>query len=212
MTKNRKPAALGAIAATAPAAVPVTAAPLSVPHAPPPLVPIRFMFMLGMGFSSWAIARFGFSAGGWSHVAPMLPDGSYIDSRDDWIHAPPKGWKFPGFAPSIPPGVQHRPPNYCKRRRWAVVEIMVTPEQAQEWESYLRKHIGAKYDRAAIWGFALGRKMHSAKRFICSAFSLSSLERLRVFQKSDIGASEVSPDSLYVMMRARPGSRIVARS
>lgn len=182
------------------------------PPAPPQTVPIRFMFMLGRGFTSWMIARFGFSAGGWSHVAPMLSDGSFIDSRDDWVHAPGKGWKQSIFPPSIPPGIQHRPPNYCKRKRFAVVEIQVTPEQAREWDAYIRSHIGAKYDRAAIWGFALGRKMHSRKRFICSAFAMSSLERIGILQKSDIRTFEVSPDSLYVVMRARPGSVVAVRS
>lgn len=164
----------------------------------------------GYGLSSWAIAREGYSVGGWSHIAPMLPDGSHIDARDDWIHAPTKGWGDSRFQPSIAPGVQHRPPNYEKWKRWAVVQFLLPDDQVDRAHRFLWESIGDGYDSKAIAGFILGLSLHAPAHFICSALGYNFCRTAQLGYDGPIPNYEVSPDDLYLLMTNGWGGKIIA--
>jgi hypothetical protein len=175
---------------------------------------IRFTFVYGLGFWSWLIARFGFSGKGWSHVAPTLPDGCYIDARDNTVTEPKSGWNGTAterFPPRIPAGVQLRPPHYQRWKRWEVLALTVTKDQAVEWEKYLNTLIGESYDSDAILGYVLDRPLHRSHSFICSAQCISSCIHIEVFHQGEIIDSEVTPNAFYLILEAS-GAKTVATS
>jgi hypothetical protein len=160
---------------------------------------IRFKFELGDGPISYLISRFGFSAHGWSHVRPLLDDGSSIDSYESWVHAPKGGW--PGYPPSIPPGVQHRPPCFRPVKASQVISIPVTAQQKQAWLNFLwdgaRK--GLAYDHAAIEDFVLGGNRKARKSDICSAWATKTGRVIGLGHHTNVSAREISPDMLYAL-------------
>jgi hypothetical protein len=173
---------------------------------------IRFRFELGYGVFSDLIARFGFSYGGWSHVRPLLDDGSSIDSYEDDIYAPNGGWK--GFPPVIPSGVQHRPENFRRVKRSCIVEVPVTLKQKQAWLRFLWEgaDAGLAYDHAAIEGYILGGNRHARKADICSAWARQSGKHIGLGHRSNVPSHEVSPDMFYAIVQEGWGGQVIPSS
>lgn len=173
---------------------------------------LRYKYVCGFGLSSWLISRQGLSWGGFSHVAPMLPDGSHIDARSDIIRAPKGGWKddagnlIAAFPPAIPAGIQHRPGGYEDWLREVVVEVPCTAQQEADAYGYMRRHIGDQYDDAAIGGFISGFAMHGRGRAICSAFTLDILRFVKLTKGTFIKTWEVPPNTMFMVMTEGMGA------
>lgn len=172
---------------------------------------IHFRFELGYGWISWLIARFGFSTRGWSHVRPLLDDGSSIDSYEDWVHAPKGGWREGSYPSSIPPGVRHRPANFRRVKASQVLAVPVTAAQKAAWLQFLWEgaRAGLAYDHKAIEGFIKGGNRHARKAFICSAWGAKSGRVIGLGHKSNVPSHEVSPDMLYALAQEAWGARVI---
>lgn len=176
---------------------------------------VRVLFELGHGVISGLIARFGFSSGGWSHVRPLLDDGSSIDSYEDPLFAPRGGWPKDGNAyPSvIAPGVRHRPAHFREVKASAIVSIPVTEGQKAEWLEFLWAGARAQlpYDHAAIENFELGGNRPTPKNaYICSAWMTKSARVIGLGHKSNIPVNEVSPDALFLLAQEGWGGTVVS--
>lgn len=163
----------------------------------------------GFGASSWLISREGMSQGGYSHIAPMLPDGSYIDARNDAIVAPSNGWSVKGYPNYIAPGVQHRPPQYELWKKQTIVEVPWTDEQEAIGLAFLKANIGAQYDQRAIESFVFGVALHGDGQFICSAFELAMCRACGLLPNTPTPEWEVPPDTVFMMLTAIPGSHCI---
>lgn len=123
--------------------------------------------LLGPDASSRIIARFGKGTGGWSHVAPVLSDGRYLDARSDVIGGVPAGVH-------IRDGAKERS---IKRERWA---LEVTQPQYDAWEANLRARIGDAYGKRDILDFIEGRPGHVNGQWICSAHAIDALQHIHL--------------------------------
>lgn len=176
---------------------------------------LRFKYVCGFGLSSWLISRQGLSWGGFSHVAPMLPDGSHIDARSDVIHAPRGGWKdaagniMAQFSPAIPSGIQHRPPAYEDWKREVIVEVDCSADQEADAYGYMQRHIGDQYDKAAIGAFIFGFAMHGRGRAICSAFTLDIMRYVKLTKGTFIKTWEVPPNTMFMVHTEGMGARAI---
>lgn len=157
---------------------------------------MRLQFVCGQDLSSKLIAWYGNGYGGWSHVDAVLPDGSLLGARNDAIG-------------SVPAGVQVRPPNYETWARSAVVEVPATPEEASQWEGWLKTQVGIHYDQQAIIGFILGRKDTDTGRWICSALQTRALIRANLMHPLPVPDSQVTPDALFLLVTGGLGGKVV---
>lgn len=172
---------------------------------------IRFGFERGYGWKSYWIARFGFPIDGWSHVRPLLDDGSSIDSFESWIYAPPTGWSVPGFPEAIGPGVAHRPPTWRKVKASAVVVVPVTAEQKAKWLKFLWDGVAAHiaYDMGAIEDFIVGKDKAHRNADICSAWARESGRNIWLGHPSNVMSRQVSPDMLYAISQEAWGGTVM---
>ena len=122
---------------------------------------IRLQFVLGRGICSAAIAWF--SAGTFSHVDAVLPDGYLLGARSDRI-----GGKAPG--------VQIRPPGYEKWKSRVVMTLAVDRDTEAAFLRFLNAQIDKPYDSTAIWGFATGRDWRNPDEWFCSELQTAALE------------------------------------
>lgn len=172
---------------------------------------VRFLFERGFGWKSALIARFGLPIDGWSHVRPILDDGSSIDSYESWIYSPPTGWGVPGFSHAIAPGVAHRPPTWRALKASAVVVVPVTSEQKAKWLKFLWDGIAAHiaYDMGAIEDFITGKDKVHRNADICSAWARESGRHIWLGHPSNIMSREVSPDMLYALAQEAWGGTVM---
>jgi hypothetical protein len=131
-------------------------------------------FLEGPGWTSRLIGWFG--AGSWSHVASVLSDGRYLDSRNEVLA-------------HVPAGVHIRQPStevWVKKCR---ATLQVTSQDYASWEASLRAKIGTAYDQSAIEGFIEGKPaLHTAGRWICSALAINAVQHMcRSWAVSTIG-------------------------
>jgi hypothetical protein len=159
---------------------------------------MRLKFVAGAALSSRLIEWFGFGAGGYSHVAAVLPSGELLDARSDQVGGEP-------------PGVNVRPDGYEKWPRWIVVQMPATRAQDAAWAKFLSSQVGLPYDSAAIWAFALGEEPKFRKAWICSGFQTRSLQRAGIFPRNlDVPIEQVTPNALHEMCMAN-GGRVIDR-
>lgn len=156
---------------------------------------IRLSFRLGRGFISRAIAWWGCAPGLWSHVAAQLPNGKLLDARSDVLGG-------------VPVGVQIRDPETEPVKRSALVEI---PGNYGAWRRFLESQIGREYDVADIWGDIIGRRLHDPGRWICSALQTQALKAAGSLKDLPIEDSQVTPDSLYLIVMSGLGGRILVK-
>lgn len=148
---------------------------------------IALQFVLGHGLSSQAIAWF--SAGRFSHVDAILPDGSLLGSRSDTI----KG---------IKPGVRVRPPDYEPWLARVQLALPSTPTETQRWIDFLHSQIGKPYDKSAIWGFAAGRDWREPDSWFCSEIQARALEVSCRSPPLYSPANKITPSALALVMSA----------
>src|SRR5579875_3923216 len=101
---------------------------------------VKLFFGAGRDLSSRLIEWFGRGAGGWSHVAAILPSGDVIDARSDEVDG-------------VPPGVHVRSLAAEGYRRWEIIEMPATAEQDASFYRFLRRQIGRPYDVLGILDF-----------------------------------------------------------
>lgn len=148
---------------------------------------IRLQFVLGYGLSSQAIAWF--SAGHFSHVDAILPDGRLLGARSDAIGG-------------RPPGVQIRLPDYEKWKERVVMMLPSTPDQERSFLGFLDKQLGKPYDSTAIWGFATGRDWRNPDDWFCSELLTAALEIAGVCPTLYTPSNKVTPAALAMVMSA----------
>lgn len=110
----------------------------------------------------------------------------------------------------IPAGVQVRDPALEPAVRSALVELPGGHYGA--WSRFLHDQIGREYDTGAIWGDILGRRIHERGHWICSALQSGALRAAGLLHGLPIEESQVTPDSLYLIVTAGLGGRVVKRS
>lgn len=160
--------------------------------------PIRFQFVRAYGLSSTAIAWFG--AGAFSHVDAVMPDGTLIGARSDWIKTPANA---KGVWPDwIKPGVQRRPPEYEKWKRRMVLRLDVEAYVAKRFYELNVEQLGKKYDNSAIWGFAAGRDWRDPRRWFCSEQQTWCAEKSTALHRLCTPDNKVMPGMLAVALSA----------
>lgn len=152
----------------------------------------------GADIPSRLIAWYGQGYGGFSHIDIQRPDGTLAGARSDHV-----GGQEPGF--------RIRPPDYEKWCRIALIAIACTPEQQAKSEVWIRDHVGAKYDRNAILGFLLGRRMHGKGQWICSAAAKAILLDAGLAHPGGVSDSQITPDTIVELAIAGLGGEVIKR-
>jgi hypothetical protein len=148
---------------------------------------IKLQFVLGAGLSSRAIAWF--SAGHFSHVDAVLPDGRLLGARSDVIC-------------HIPPGVQIRPAFYEKWKERVVMCLNVSPEKEKAFTLFLKQQLFKPYDSTAIWGFLAGRDWRDDRKWFCSELQTAALEIAGISPELYTPRNKVTPAALATVMSA----------
>jgi hypothetical protein len=151
---------------------------------------ITLQFVAESNIASWAIRYW--TAGPYSHVDTVLPDGRLLGARSDTV----------GGAP---PGVQIRTPGYAPFSHIVQVELPATPEEEVAFHNFEVEQLGKPYDSSAIWGFATDRDWRTPDSWFCSEEKLAGLETAAWCPRLDIPANKVSPVALYLIVTARGG-------
>jgi len=152
---------------------------------------IKLQFVRGGGFSSSLIAWF--SAGAFSHVDCVLPDGRLLGARSD-------------ACGGQPPGVRIRPAGY-EAWKQRVVMSMAPKDSASEMKfySFLNDQLGKPYDRIAIIGFATGRDWRDPQEWFCSELAAAALETAGLLPALYTPANKVTPAALALVISAVGG-------
>jgi hypothetical protein len=156
---------------------------------------IRLQFVRGRGLSSAAIAWM--SAGLFSHVDAILPDGSLLGSRSDRILG-------------IDPGVRVRPPAYEKWPHRVIFQLSANDAQAAAFYDFLNGEIGKPYDKLAILGFAIARNWREEGAWFCSELVAAGLEFAGVCPKLYTPSCKVTPVCLSTVISALGGRKILS--
>jgi hypothetical protein len=148
---------------------------------------IAIDFLRAGGWSSRLIAWFGQGAGGYSHVASVLKDGRYLDSRDDRLGG-------------VPPGVHIREVQlepWVKKLR---ATLQVTDQEYADWEANLRAKITDSYGRSDIMSFILGVDDHTPGHWVCSALAINALQHIKIVPYPlPIPAHQISPNAALLI-------------
>jgi uncharacterized protein YycO len=143
---------------------------------------------MGNGIPSRAIAWY--SAGHFSHVDLLLPDGTLMGARSDSI-----GGK--------PPGVQIRPAGYGEPwRERVVMTLQCTELQEQSVIAFFMSQEGKPYDHTAIWGFVAGRDWREEDSWFCSEISAAAIESADIWPPLYTPRNKVMPAVLATMLSA----------
>lgn len=148
---------------------------------------IQFQFVLGKGLSSQAIAWY--SAGHFSHVDAVLPDGRLLGARSDG----------PGGTRS---GVQIRPPFYEQWKQRVVMTLGSDETKSRKFYDWLITQTGKPYDHTAIWGFVTGRDWRSADAWFCSELGAAAIEIADICPLLYAPRNKVTPACLATVMSA----------
>lgn len=149
---------------------------------------LAFDFLLGPDLSSRFIAWYGEGYGGYSHVAPVLADGRYLDARDDVIAG-------------VPAGVHIREPSTEKWVKKRQVTLQVSHTEYAAWEANLRARIGDGYGSPDIMGFITGSQTHARGKWICSAHAIDSVQHIhRVPYPLPIPAHQITPNAALLIL------------
>jgi uncharacterized protein YycO len=152
---------------------------------------IQLQFVLGTGLSSRTIAWF--SAGHFSHVDLVLPDGYLMGARSDRT-----GGK--------PPGVQIRPPNYEKWKERVVISLEATELQKQSVIAFNISQEGKPYDHTAIWGFVSGRNWREQDSWFCSELQAAAMESADLWPPLYTPNNKITPAGLATIISAVGGT------
>lgn len=148
---------------------------------------VKLQFVLGYGLSSRAISWF--SAGHFSHVDAVLPDGSLLGARSDTV-----GGK--------PPGVQIRPPFYEKWKERVVMTLPNSAPYEAGFLAFLNAQLYKPYDSTAIWGFVAGRDWRDERDWFCSELQTAALEACQALPVLYTPQNKVTPAALATVLSA----------
>jgi hypothetical protein len=140
------------------------------------------------------------SAGPFSHVDTVLPDGRLLGARSDVL----KG---------IPSGFQIRPAGYAKFSRICIVELEMTGDQFFAFNQFEQQQIGKPYDGPGILGFVFPSFVHARDwrepdSWFCSEEKQAGLEVCKWMPEVHFPDNRVTPVANYQMVQAR-GAKIV---
>jgi uncharacterized protein YycO len=148
---------------------------------------IHLQFVLGTGLPSRGIAWF--SAGHFSHVDAILPDGSLLGARSDQIGL-------------VPPGVQIRPPYYETWKERVVMTLPASSIYDSQFYAFLKLQLGKPYDKTAIWGFVSGRDWREEDSWFCSELLSAALEVSGACPNLYAPRNKITPAALATVMSA----------
>lgn len=154
---------------------------------------IRLQFSLQPAISSQLIAWF--SAGHFSHVDCIVPNGLLLGARSDVIGG-------------IPAGVQYRPQYYAHWVRRTVFEIPATQTEERAFYRFLTSQIGKPYDHQAIFAFVLNRDWREDDSWICSELQAAALEASGITPPLYLAANKITPVALALAVSALSGTRV----
>lgn len=144
---------------------------------------IKIRCVLGPDLASSLIGWF--SAGYFSHVDAVLPDGTLLGARADSI---PEG---------MPPGVQIRPAGYEKVVRATVFTLLgTTTFEEANFYGFLKAQIGKPYDKPAILGFVFGRNWAQPDSWFCSELIAAALIASGIIRPLYFPPNKVTPAAL----------------
>lgn len=139
---------------------------------------IRLQFVLGTAWSSQVIAWF--SAGHFSHVDAVLPDGNLLGAREDSVGG-------------YPQGVHVRDPHYDTFIKRVLMTVPATEEQEAKFYAFLYAQIGKPYDYAAEFAFILNRDWRQDDKWICSELVAAAGEAAGILPKLYLSANKITP-------------------
>ncbi len=147
--------------------------------------PIRFRFVLGNGWGSWAISLVSF--GHLSHVDVETDDGNgLIGARSDDIG---------GGS-----GVRLRPYPYEKVVAVVRIELQVLEEQHARFWAFIEAQIGKPYDKLAIFAFVIDRNWRDEDAWFCSELQARALEVAGVLREAFLPVNKVTPVMLAELL------------
>lgn len=152
---------------------------------------IQLQFVCEAALSSQAIAWF--SAGHFSHVDAVLPDGSLLGARSDHV-----GGK--------PPGVQIRPLGYTKFTKRVLMTVPAQPGGEAEFYTFLEAQVGKPYDVEAILAFFVNRDWRKDDSWICSELVAAAGEHAGIFPKLYVAANKITPVAAALAFSAVGGT------
>jgi hypothetical protein len=147
---------------------------------------IKVQFISGTSWTSRAIEWF--SAGGFSHVDAVLPDGDLLGARSDNIG----GGK----------GVLIRPASYEEWAQRKIFTLVATHGQEAMFRRFLNEQLNKPYDHTAIWGFATGRDWREADSWFCSELIAAALEYSGALPVLYSPVNKVTPATLATVLSA----------
>lgn len=148
---------------------------------------LSWQFVLGSGISSRSIAWF--SAGHFSHVDCIFPDGFLLGARSDRV----------GHRPA---GVELRPPAYEKWKERVVMSLEVETSRANKFYGFLNEQLHKPYDKTAIWGFAAGRDWREDDSWFCSELQTAAIEAANITPALYAPAAKITPAGLAIVLSA----------
>lgn len=148
---------------------------------------ITLQFVLGGGLPSQAIAWF--SAGGFSHVDAVGPNGQLYGARSDRVGL-------------IDPGVQWRLPGYANWKQRVVMSLPVAGTTEKLFWDFLLSQQYKPYDSSAIWGFASGRDWRTKDSWFCSELQAAALEASGASPDLYTPINKITPAALALVMSA----------
>jgi uncharacterized protein YycO len=133
-----------------------------------------------------------YSAGHFSHVDILLPDGTLLGARADKIGP-------------VPPGVQLRPAFYESWKERVVMCLDCTYEQETAFWKFAMGQIGKPYDTTAILGFVTGRDWRQQDSWYCSELGAAAIEECGVCPTLYTPRNKVTPAALAIVTSALGG-------
>lgn len=157
---------------------------------------LEFQLVRASGFGSAAIGYF--SAGYYSHVDIVWPDGRLFGARSD--ERVVEGCLYPK-------GVQFRPQGYERWSKVTRIAVPCTRAEKQRGLEWALEQEGDPYDWRAIVAFAIERDWRKEGAWFCSELATRYLEVAQDFEIL-FSANKIPPGTFGLIASARPGARI----
>jgi hypothetical protein len=121
-----------------------------------------------------------FSAGEFSHVDAVLPDGLLLGARSDCVGG-------------IAPGVYPRPLHYLEFSKRARIIVQATDRQTQDFYTFLYGQIGKPYDKTSILAFLFNRGWRDTDSWYCSELIMAAGEAAGLYPRLAIPVNKITP-------------------
>jgi hypothetical protein len=134
-----------------------------------------------------------FSAGEFSHVDAVLPDGMLLGARSNVV----KGIKA---------GVQVRPQEYLEFSKQAILAVPATETQERAFYNFLYMEIGKPYDHTAILAFLFNRGWRDTDSWYCSELVAAAGEAGFLFPRLVVPVNKITPVACSLLYSTIRGS------